>query len=864
MEEELLGSSNSGGISVSKFDHSVESHFEAIDTISKLCEEPESDGLDEVDIQRLSSSIIFLREWRYFNYGSRIIRFANETESGPEKDVSSEINLPQFSSAEVPKERLCRSPTGLESSKDFVMYVGGSVWALDWCPRVHEKPDHHTKCEFIAVAAHPPESYYHRLGAPLTGRGVVQIWCVLNVGVNEEVAPPPKKISKQGAQSNENTEDKPKKPRGRPRKTPIDQSLDSEATKGKSTQLKRPRGRPRKKPIGESTDYLDGNDQSVLALAVQYPEDPAELLAIEGVSRSIQEDTVQKNRGKKQKVSKKKALPSNSAVEIHMRSRKPRSKKSAWKSGEDKCLSRMTQNEDQGSSISNHQIHNSSGKDSAECNNISGDAILDTTLSSCSVSKDITLPRVVLCLAHNGKVAWDVKWRPYNAKDSKSKQRMGYLAVLLGNGSLEVWEVPLPRTMKIIYMSSLKEGTDPRFVKLEPVFRCSKLNCGGIQSIPLTVEWSTSHPHDFLLAGCHDGTVALWKFSASDSSKDTRPLLCFSADTVPVRAVAWAPVESDLENANVILTAGHGGLKFWDIRDPFRPLWDLRPAQRFIYGVDWLPNPRCVILSFDDGAMRFLSLVKAAYDVPATGKSFAGTKQQGLHHLNCSAFAVWSIQVSRITGMVAYCSADGTVLRFQLTTKAVEKSLSRYREPHFLCGSLTEDKSAITVNTPLLYTPVTLKKPGTEGEKSMRGLMAESNSAKSVKENKGKNLDNQIPALCYGNDPESESDLPLATMKSRKEQKSGNSNRKKTDCDQALVCIDEEEASNIQGNKNEKGEAGKEVEVIPPKMVALHKVRWNMNSGSERWLCYGGAAGIVRCQEIMMPPYTDKKSDKNR
>jgi len=21
------------------------------------------------------------------------------------------------------------------------MYVGGLVWALDWCPRVHEKPD---------------------------------------------------------------------------------------------------------------------------------------------------------------------------------------------------------------------------------------------------------------------------------------------------------------------------------------------------------------------------------------------------------------------------------------------------------------------------------------------------------------------------------------------------------------------------------------------------------------------------------------------------------------------------------------------------------------------------------------------------
>lgn len=34
------------------------------------------------------------------------------------------------------------------------------------------------------------------------------------------------------------------------------------------------------------------------------------------------------------------------------------------------------------------------------------------------VPKDISLPRVVLCLAHNGKVAWDVKWKPPSANQS--------------------------------------------------------------------------------------------------------------------------------------------------------------------------------------------------------------------------------------------------------------------------------------------------------------------------------------------------------------------------------------------------------------------------------------------------------------
>lgn len=60
---------------------------------------------------------------------------------------------------------------------------------------------------------------------------------------------------------------------------------------------------------------------------------------------------------------------------------------------------------------------------------------------------------------------------------------------------------------------------------------------------------------------------------------------------------------------------------------------------------------RCVLLSFDDGTLRILSLVKVAYDVPATGKPYPNTKQQGLSVYNCSTYPIWSIQVSRLTGM---------------------------------------------------------------------------------------------------------------------------------------------------------------------------------------------------------------------
>lgn len=128
-----------GNIRVSLFDNSVDNFFRDMDINSKLCGEVESDfQFDSSEIKRLSSSITFLkyyilfisyeymnirmqmllhnnifcnlmyifdicREWRYFNYQPRDIRFTCQSESAQGKDVIGKINLPQFSSAAVPK-----------------------------------------------------------------------------------------------------------------------------------------------------------------------------------------------------------------------------------------------------------------------------------------------------------------------------------------------------------------------------------------------------------------------------------------------------------------------------------------------------------------------------------------------------------------------------------------------------------------------------------------------------------------------------------------------------------------------------------------------------------------------------------------
>ncbi|KAK8289975.1 hypothetical protein V6Z12_D07G229200 [Gossypium hirsutum] len=861
-EEPLYGGP---GAKVSVFDYSVENHFRAMDTISKLCEEPKIDGLYETDIRRFSSSITFLREWRHFDYEPRIIRFANELKDSPGKDVSLGIELPQFSSATVPKDRVYGSNASVEYGKDFVMYVGGSVWALDWCPQVHENPNSLVKCEFIAIAAHPPQSYYHKLGAPLVGRGIIQIWCVLNAGVNEEEATLAKEKSKQIPQNTEAVnESSAKRTRGRPRKMPIDES--------QTDQVKRPEGRSRKKSILEFPD----SDPDVQPLAVQYPGISFQPVSTDNVPGNTQENVPHKNH-KKRKVCKEATCTSDATPQTSKKSIKLKSTTQEKNNSDRKIENEKSES----SSAINQQIHFNTGQEATVSSNVLGCNSIKVSPGSLSIPGDIALPRAVLCLAHNGKVAWDVKWQPYHKHDSKCNQRMGYLAVLLGNGSLEVWEVPLLNMIKTIYSTSPKQGTDPRFVKLDPVFKCSKLKCGDIQSIPLTVEWSTSPPHDYLLAGCHDGMVALWKFSASGSPKinDTRPLLCFSADTAPIRSVAWAPSGSD----------------------PFLPLWDVHPAPKFIYSLDWLPEPRCVIISFDDGTMRLLSLVQAACDVPVTGKPFGGSKQQGLHVYNCSSFAIWCVQVSRLTGMVAYCGADGTATCFQLTSKAVDKDFSRNRSPHFACGSLTEEEPAVIVNTPLPDNPLPLKKPSSEcgdGQRSMRYFLTES-LGKNAKDRKAKvptsnqrtlalydgndpsvesepeetlaalkskmkpkSKSERTLALCSGNDPslESEPEETLAALKSKMNPNSKSDGKKKANDSQALAQ-GTKEATNKEREETEK-EGESQMETFPPKIVAMHRVRWNMNKGSERWLCYGGAAGIVRCQEITVRDVDTKLTRK--
>ncbi|KAL6574964.1 hypothetical protein OROMI_012249 [Orobanche minor] len=822
-------------------DYSVENHFKAVDTIAKLCGHFHTTDANQSEIKHFSNSIIFLREWRDFNYAPRTVRFANQ-HNLKEKDVIGQVTLHQFSATSVPqKEMGYEDKACTEAIKDFVMYVGGSVWALDWCPRIHHNSENHIKSEFVAVAAHPPGSSYHRIGAPLTGRGAIQIWCLLTAYVKEDEPNPGNKKSRQNSQKkliikyadptkplrprgrprktpvNESVivkstdPTKPPRPRGRPRKTPPNESVPSRPRgRPRKTPLDesvppRARGRPRKKPLNDSVAKIDNDSQYVQPLAIEYPMGSARLHSSDGLSANSQErvydeETVNTQEGFNQ--TKSENLLLLAAPKGRGMKAKARKKDQVHNNG----LHILEEIEHGESTFRNPLESASCSLDSPiPDKNITCISACDADTSQNSIPTDVALPRLMLCLAHNGKVAWDAKWRPVNAHRPESMHIMGYLAVLLGNGALEVgtsmrlirWEVPLPHMVKLVY-PACQEHIDPRFIKLKPVFRCSKLKCGDRQSIPLTMEWSVSSPNDMILAGCHDGVVALWKFSVTDSLTETRPLLAFSAESGPIRTLAWAPIRSEHESSYVFATAGHKGLKFWDIRDPFRPLRDY-PIQGAIFGVDWLPHLRCVFGVLDDGTLWLLNLEKVSHDIPVTGKRLATTKT-GLNNFDCSSFSLWSAHASRLTGMVAYCGEEGNTFCFQPTIKSVKDT--RNRVYHYLCGSLLEEGPALVVASPSINSSFSKKIPSM---KRPGGGAAKEQESRA----------NEQIVIC-GND-----------------------------------------SVEGQGLKSERrGDVQKqEIEVFPPKIVAMHRVRWNVNKGSERWLCYGGAAGLVRFQQVDSSDY---------
>lgn len=726
------------------------------------------------------------------------LAFDGSDETGPA------VTLPLYKSAMISNSAEVQQGQS-QPCNDIVFHVGGPVWALDWCPR---RPgwaqSGNQESEFLAVGAHPASAPYNRLGKLLKGEGLLQIWGFDFSAVGQLAA------DSQGDGSTAKT-----------------RSSSSTAAV--------------KRPPASSREKISGNGRS-RGMRTSGPDVAAELhgdvLLLEdtrtghGVLSKIHSDNVRDA----YVVPRNSSPPTQSQPASSPREKRPRKlKESARAKGSDT-------------------------------------GVLETRFPRWY--REEGPAKMVLGVVHDGLVSWDAKWRPVGESTNlglkRELLRLGFIALLLGDGSIQVFDVPLPRIVPIPSREGSLTGNVPLNVRMDPVFRWADVRSGGHKSIPLSLEWSTWDPHDLILVGFHDATVGLWKFFSNPQQPEARPLMFFTADSLPLRSVAWAPDACGSSGKQIFVTAGHTGwVKFWNIRDPFRPVWDLQVSRGCIHSMDWIPWPRCVLMTLDDGTLRILGLDNASSQAPATGEPWHGTHSQGIHCYLCSSFPIWDAQVSRSTGVVAYAGADGSVLQFQLTERAIVKEGARSREPHYLCGAFkaSSDVGPVTLTSSQKTAPAKMRKSSTEWSsrpRTMRGFLATCT------------LDNESRRVSTGLELSVAAENSPVTRVRKKHSKAIGKIRSKDTSQpyqkaelELLPCSDDrmalvplqisapagfevKEEQNLpeQEHSLRAMNAPAPGQNLPRQKVSVHCLRWNCNPHREHWLAYGGAAGIVRCQQI--------------
>ena len=167
---------------------------------------------------------------------------------------------------------------------------------------------------------------------------------------------------------------------------------------------------------------------------------------------------------------------------------------------------------------------------------------------------------------------------------------------------MRVWAVPHPHAPQVQAAAGAAPG-QPLVLSLPPVAALASAALGG--SMPSVVDWLPAAPHDLLLVGCWDGSVAVLRMAPEQPVPPAQQqqqqqqqeqqqqqqqggpgssggggagmhglelLAHFSADVLPLRALRWVPPAAcaaavdGLERC-LFMTGGHEGvLRVWDVR----------------------------------------------------------------------------------------------------------------------------------------------------------------------------------------------------------------------------------------------------------------------------------------------------------
>lgn len=210
----------------------------------------------------------------------------------------------------------------------------------------------------------------------------------------------------------------------------------------------------------------------------------------------------------------------------------------------------------------------------------------------------------------------------------------------------------------------------------------------------------------------------------------------------------------------------------------------------------------------------------------------------------------------------------------QLTEKAIIKEGGRYRKPHYLCGAFAADSElgSIFICSQSLVTAPRKQEFFIEPAPRFRQeFVARRNKALKVSKGDSGFLPSGTPL-----DMEKPGSKKRKLEDSSVKTKGRNKHRANVDpSDEFALSIyeDSKDAVQLLNSSSRGGSAGVRtddhspggdetpggefenslgtVENLPLKVVAVQQLRWNFNKGKEKWLAFGGAAGIVRCQYVV-------------
>ncbi|XP_071323756.1 general transcription factor 3C polypeptide 2 isoform X2 [Trachinotus anak] len=150
-----------------------------------------ANGLTANVMKTIWDAIDTTKKFREEHYSSWVfpewVPTTNSWDRVPQSDVEKYLpQEPQSAAFKVSREGLSKDETPLQRLRrfeaapahpecwDMVLYAGGPVWAMEWCPTPEGAP----ATQYIAVACHRGMDDHHYVNKTYSGPGLVQLWDV--------------------------------------------------------------------------------------------------------------------------------------------------------------------------------------------------------------------------------------------------------------------------------------------------------------------------------------------------------------------------------------------------------------------------------------------------------------------------------------------------------------------------------------------------------------------------------------------------------------------------------------------------------------------------------------------------------------